>query len=180
MVFHIIFAKLQEFSVQNVLLCSIAFYYSKIQPHSPYFFTASPASAGSFCSFSSLCRKDYFSPMQSLTLTDFTDFTDHLRCMGTTSNLLRVFPRNARSLRASIAIYLSVFPASYTPSSREHVYIKNTILSLVSFLWLLPHSSITHFQVCDLNQLFKFQKSQLRFLCRGDNESIYPIHRIKK
>ena len=117
----------------------------------------------------------------SCAVTDsYTDFSDHLRCMETTSRLLCFFSQNSSSLRASTVIYLSVFPASYTPSSREHLYIKNTILSLVSFLWLLWHSLITHFQVCDLDQLFKFQKSQLRFLCRGDNESIYLIHRIKK
>lgn len=48
------------------------------------------------------------------------------------------------------------------------LHMKNTTLSPVSFLWLLWHPLITHFQVCDLDQLFKFQKSQFHFLCRGD------------
>lgn len=157
MVLHVILSKLPEFSVQNVFLCFIACYYSKIQPHSLDFFTA----------FSSFCRKDYFSPMRSPT-NSYTDFTNHLRYAETTSRLLCFFSWNASSLRASIVIYLPVFPHLIHSPVENTLHMKNTTLSPVSFLWLLWHPLITHFQVCDLDQLFKFQKSQFHFLCRGD------------
>ena len=132
MVLHVILSKLPEFSVQNVFLCFIACYYSKIQPHSLDFFTA----------FSSFCRKDYFSPMRSPT-NSYTDFTNHLRYAETTSRLLCFFSWNASSLRASTVIYLPVFPASYTLSSREHLTHEkhNTVSSQFS---LAPLASLDH------------------------------------
>lgn len=73
----------------------------------------------------------------------YTDFTNHLRYTETTSRLLCFLSWNTSSLRASIVIYLSVFPASYTLSSGEHLTREkhNTVSSQFS---LAPLASLDH------------------------------------